>query len=214
MNISKNILVIANGKFPEKDLIDSITLDNYSVVCCDGAAQKAYDNNIEPDIVIGDMDSISPELYSKLSDRIIHLEDQDTNDLFKALDWLNKKEIESVIIVGANGLREDHSLGNIFVILENKYKYKISMITESGRFDLINTSHQSFESFEGQPVSIFCTDKNVRLNSKGLKYPLNDFSFSKLYDASLNVSNGDSFEIRTNKSNINVLVYRANGKIK
>jgi len=214
MSISKKILLIANGEFPRRELINDIISHDYSIVCCDGAAQKAYNHNIEPDMVIGDMDSISSELYSKLSDKIIRIDDQNTNDLSKALDWLNENNAESVIIVGANGLRQDHSFGNILVILENRYKYKISMITESGRFDLMNTNKQSFKSFEGQPVSIFCMDKNIKLNSKGLKYPLNDFSFSKLYDASLNTSNGDSFEISFNEENVNVLVYRANEEIK
>ena len=214
MNISKNILLIANGKFPKIKLIKEILSEDYSIVCCDGAAEKVYNNNLEPDIIIGDMDSMNPELYSKFSNRIIQIDDQGTNDLSKALDWLNRNDAESITIIGADGLRDDHSLGNILLLLENKYKYKIRMITEFGRFDLMNTSKRLFKSFSGQPISIFCLDKDVKLNSNSLKYPLNDFSFLKLHEATLNTSTGDSFEIRSNKKDVNILVYRANAETK
>jgi len=214
MNISKNILLIANGEFPKIKLIKKILPQEYSIVCCDGAAEKAYNKNLEIDIIIGDMDSINSRLYSKLTDKIIQIDGQDTNDLSKALDWLNKNAVESITIIGADGLRDDHSLGNILLLLENKYKYKIRMITKFGRFDLMNTSKQSFASFNGQPISIFCLDKDVKLNSKSLQYPLNDFSFSKLHKATLNASTGDSFEIRSNKKDVNILVYRANAETK
>ena len=214
MNISKNILLIANGKFPKIKLIKEILSEDYSIVCCDGAAEKVYNNNLEPDIIIGDMDSMNPKLYSKFSNRIIQIDDQGTNDLSKALDWLNRNDAESITIIGADGLRDDHSLGNILLLLENKYKYKIRMITEFGRFDLMNTSKRLFKSFNGQPISIFCLDKDVKLNSNSLKYPLNDFSFLKLHEATLNTSTGDSFEIRSNKKDVNILVYRANAETK
>ena len=160
------------------------------------------------------MDSTNRELYSKLSNKIIEIKNQNSNDLSKALDWINENEVKSVTIIGATGLRDDHSLGNIFLILENKYKYRINIINEFGRFDLMDEDKKLFRSFKNQPVSIFCLDKEVKLNSKGLKYSLNDFSFSKLYGASLNASTGDSFEISSNKQNVNILVYRANEEIK
>tara|TARA_Y100000588_G_C14191178_1_gene898064 strand:- start:167 stop:823 length:657 start_codon:yes stop_codon:yes gene_type:complete len=215
MNISKNILLIANGKFPKSELIDSVSSENCSVVCCDGAAKKACDHNIEPDIIIGDMDSISPELHSKFSDKVIQIDEQSSSDLSKALDWLNQNDVESVSVIGADGLRDDHAIGNILLLLENKYKYKIKMITEFGIFDLITTTSNSeesfsFESFRGQAISIFCLDRKVKLNSQGLRYPLVDFTFSKLYEASLNISDGNSFSIAGSKEDINILVYRAN----
>ena len=220
MDISKKILLIANGKFPTINLVKDILLSNPSIICCDGAAEKALNNNLNPDIVIGDMDSMNPYFNSKLSDKIIRIEEQNTNDLSKALNWINQKDVDSVTIIGADGYREDHSLGNILLLLENKYKYKISMISEFGRFDLINnevidsnnSNRHLFKSFKGQGVSIFCLDKKVILNSKGLKYPLKNFSFSRLYDASLNIATKSNFSIICNKKDINVLVYRANEK--
>jgi thiamine pyrophosphokinase len=62
MNISKNILIIANGKFPRISVIKDILSLNPSIVCCDGAAEKAYRNNINPDVIIGDMDSMNSNL--------------------------------------------------------------------------------------------------------------------------------------------------------
>ena len=214
MKISKNVLVIANGKFPKISSIKSLLSSNLFIVCCDGALNKALDKDIIPDVIIGDMDSANVDLIPKFSDRIVKIDNQKTNDLSKALSWLDQRDINLVTIIGADGLREDHSLSNILLLLENKYKYKISMINEFGRFDLMNSGEETFQSFKGQAVSLFSLNKSIKLNSNGLKYLLKDFNFTKLYDASLNVSTGNSFKIKCNKDNVNILVYRANEEIK
>ena len=210
MDITKEVILIANGRFPNIGLISDSLPVGSSVVCCDGAVSNAHQSGITPDVIIGDMDSIDPDLFARYKDRAIKIDDQKTNDLFKALKWLNGLEIDSVTIIGADGLREDHSLGNILLLLENSYSYKIRMVNEFGSFDLLDGERQLFQSFKGQAVSVFCLDKDVKINSSGLKYPLEDFSFSRLYDASLNVATGGTFVISCNKSDINLLVYRAN----
>ena len=219
MNICKNILIIANGKVLKVERIKNILYSNPSIICCDGAVEKSFAYGIEPDVVIGDMDSIDSNLKSKLSDKIVQINNQDTNDLDKALNWLRDKDVESVTIIGADGLRDDHAMGNILLLIENSYNYKIKMITEFGRFDVMNTGmlddddnkySQSFHSFKRQAVSLFCIDKSIILNSEGLEYPLYNFTFTKLYDATLNVSTGENFTISCNKNNVNIIVYRAN----
>ena len=211
-------MILANGKFPgKKSSIELITASDF-LICCDGAASKILDLDIEPDIIIGDMDSIDDATLDKLSDRIKEINDQSSNDLSKALKWLINKNIDSVIVLGADGLRDDHSLSNILLFLENSYPYKINIITDHGEFDVINTSllephgglySQSFSSFKGQGVSVFCSDRQSTFQSTGLRYKLENFSFDKLYGAALNVSKGSHFSIACDSDNTNILVYRA-----
>ncbi|ETK10826.1 hypothetical protein T230_01470, partial [Tannerella sp. oral taxon BU063 isolate Cell 1/3] len=54
------------------------------IICCDGAADRLLREGFTPLAVVGDGDSISPEVRRRLSDRL-HIEsEQDTNDLSKA----------------------------------------------------------------------------------------------------------------------------------
>ena len=59
MEITSNVLVIANGIFPISGEIAELFKSNSTVICCDGAVKKLTDAGYEPDIIIGDMDSIS-----------------------------------------------------------------------------------------------------------------------------------------------------------
>ena len=213
MNINKKVLILANGKFPEKKSSIEILTASVFLICCDGAASKAIELDITPDIIIGDMDSLYSIEQNRLSHRIIKINDQNSSDLSKALSWLNNKDIESATILGVDGFRDDHSLSNILLVLENIYPYKINIITDYGEFNVINTSliepedgcyTQKFSSFDGQGVSVFCVDRSAKLQSLGLKYSLNDFTFDKLYGASLNISRADHFSISCNKDNTNI----------
>ena len=218
MKINKQILIIANGQLPESEKIEAILESNPFIICCDGSADKLEAMGLKPDLIIGDIDSLSESLQKKYKTITTVIDSQDTNDLQKALSWLDSRDIESVTIIGADGKREDHSLCNILLLLENHYQCKIFMITSFGRFDVMNTRlinsdegqySQTFDSFTGQPVSLFCLDRDVKLQSQGLKYPLVDFSFKMLYDASLNIATHDSFIISCDIDNVNILVYRA-----
>ena len=74
-------------------------------------------------------------------------------------------------LIAADGDRDDHTLGNILLLLEKRYPYNIKMKTSSGTFNVINTDlidkdennnyTKSFRSNEGQSISIFCTNFNI-----------------------------------------------------
>ena len=82
---------------------------------------KLIKNNLKPTIIIGDLDSIDTKIKEKYSHIIIEILDQSQNDLRKALNWLNKKKCSNITILGATGLREDHTIGNIFFSIISRY---------------------------------------------------------------------------------------------
>tara|TARA_B100001750_G_C15361216_1_gene522309 strand:- start:30 stop:692 length:663 start_codon:yes stop_codon:yes gene_type:complete len=220
MKITSNVLVVANGIFPDLGEIAEVFEPNCTIICCDGAVKKLTDAGYEPNIIIGDMDSISEHHKNKYSDIIIHIDNQENNDLDKALSWLNDKNINLATIIAADGGRDDHTLGNILLLLERRYSYNIKMKTNSGTFNVINTDlidkdenssyTKSFRSNEGQSISIFCTNREVKLSSSGLKYNLKDFQFKTLQSASLNTALSNSFSISSDQPGTSILIYHEN----
>ena len=206
MKITEKILILANGEFPKREKALKLLESNLSLVCCDGAANKCYSAGFKPDIIIGDIDSLDSELKDLFSNRIIKYEDQSSNDLSKALNWASENNIKSVTILGADGGDDDHYLGNLFLVLENNYDFKVKIITNNGDFELVND--KSFPSKPNQKISIFCTDREARISSNGLKYELESYQFTNFYGATLNESLGDSFTITCDRENVNILVYR------
>ena len=212
MKIKKDIIILANGDFPKtKRAVDLLSSDMF-LLCCDGSAIEATAYGYFPDLIIGDMDSLTDELKDSYKDKIIEIDDQNSSDLSKALKWARDNKVESVTLLGADGGGDDHYLGNLFLILENSYDFKLKIITNSGQFDLVNNKELS--SYPNQRVSIFCTNKEAKVSSSGLKYELKDYNFSNLYGATLNEATGKSFGVSCDDPNVSILVYRGNEKTK
>ena len=58
MNEKKNVSVILNGQMPTDDtIINQITNSDY-IIAIDGSANKLFDLEIIPDVIIGDLDSL------------------------------------------------------------------------------------------------------------------------------------------------------------
>ncbi len=220
MKFTSNVLVVANGFFSLKGKIAELFKSDSTIICCDGAADKLVAAGYKPNLIIGDLDSISSEYKREYKDILIHIDNQDNNDLDKALSWLEDKGIEAVTIVGADGARDDHTLGNILLLLEKKFSFNLNMRTREGIFTVVNTAlidrdenagyTKTFESRENQSVSIFCTDRDAILSSSGLRYELDGFQFKKLHSASLNKAESNKFSITCNKNDTLILVYREN----
>ena len=80
------VVVLANGIFPETEVPMSYLHSADQIICCDGAAKRLSNAGIEPTLVIGDLDSIEPELKIRFSDRLVEVTEQETNDLTKAIN--------------------------------------------------------------------------------------------------------------------------------
>ena len=91
------VLVVANGEWPSKELMDTLLEDAEIVVACDGAADRLE----HCDFVIGDMDSWSKQKQIES----IEISGQENSDLAKALEYF-----EVDWIVGVEGGRIDHRL--------------------------------------------------------------------------------------------------------
>ena len=186
---SEYTVIIANGEFPtHHNPISCIESASYTV-CLDGALQASLNNNITPNIIIGDGDSISDSLKEQYAHSLLLYTDQDTNDLTKAVNYCIEKGKRKIKVVAATGKREDHTLGNIFLLLEYMNKVEIEMITDFGVFTPISSTTK-FESMAGQQVSIFNID-NSPITSHNLKYPLNSMVLDNLWKGTLNESLGE-----------------------
>ncbi len=200
-------IILANGAFPRKPELLHLLRQAEHIVCCDGAAEKLLNFGREPSFIVGDMDSLSPALKERFSDRTIVIGEQETNDLTKAVNYCEYVGYQQIIIMGATGIREDHTLGNISLLVEYSVRIKdICILTDYGRIDVVR-HNKRFESYPGQQISLFAIDPLIIVNVDGLRYPLVDRRLSNWWQGSLNEALGSDFEIRTEKGAL--LVYRA-----
>jgi thiamine pyrophosphokinase len=143
-----------------------------------------------PDAIVGDMDSLSDELSEKFADKIYIDENQDTNDLTKAVIWCHESGYNDIVIVGATGKREDHTIGNISLLAEYSEYVKVKMVTDTGIFLPFHKSCR-IESFQGQQVSVFSINPETEITSTGLRYPLIKRKLKNWWEATLNEAAGN-----------------------
>ena len=206
-NRENKIVILANGLFPSGrqalELLEAAEL----LICCDGAADKLVGFGMSPHVIIGDMDSVSDEVKELYASIIIHSDDQESNDLTKAVHYCIDKDYSSVSILGATGLREDHTLGNISLMLEYYPRIEVQIISDYGIFFLVRSGEQ-VRSKLGEKISFFSIDNTVRVSSTGLLYQLNDLQLSNWYRATLNEATADQFTLIF-ESDLPLIVYKA-----
>ncbi len=169
-------LVICNGDVLSKEAIAPMLRKKPFVVCADGGANKARKLGIRPDIIIGDLDSISPatrKFYSNV--KTIKVESQFSTDLEKALDYLVKYRYRSAVVVGAMGRRPDHSLSNFSIL--KKYRRRIRLVFSDSSCDIqIIDRRIAFESGIGSVVSLLPLGRCDGITTAGLEFPLHNES--------------------------------------
>ena len=185
-------VILANGDYPSSPLPLKLLKEAPYVVCCDGGADAYIANGHLPDAVIGDGDSLSEANRLRYASLLHHNPDQETNDQTKAVQFLLSQGKHRIAIVGATGKREDHTIGNISLLMEyNRMGATVRSYTDYGIFIPCKDTC-TFECKKGQQVSIFnFTAKGLK--SKGLAYPIYDFT--TWWQGTLNRCTGSSFTI-------------------
>ena len=107
--------VVANGDLRPEDL-NRIDPNKMMVVACDGAVWTCLQHGMTPDAVVGDLDSIDEAGRREAlppTMEVLHLPDQTTNDLTKAMAWAKTQGHRSLLVVGATGGDLQHEWANM-----------------------------------------------------------------------------------------------------
>jgi thiamine pyrophosphokinase len=151
-----------------------------------------------PDVIIGDMDSISNDAKRKFGNtsKIIIIKRQNDTDVEKCLNYAVKNNFTEVLLTGVTGNRLDHTFCNLGIVLKYFSQVDISLIAENSYLKPYNGSVK-LKSFKGEIISLYGFDKKTKIQSKGLKYPLKDVSlpFGEKESTS-NVSTGSNVELK------------------
>ena len=193
---NNTIVILAAGDFPRAETPLRALREADVRICCDSAAENLVAAGMEPDRIVGDLDSLSADFRERYADRIIHIAEQDDNDLTKAFHLALSLEPARITIVGATGRREDHTLGNVSLLLDyaREASCPVALLTDFGRFEAIFDS-ATLASFPGQQISIFAFDNSLTIKSAGLKYPTDQVRFDTLWKATLNEALSESFTL-------------------
>lgn len=192
IDFSPEAVVVDAGSFPSHPVALRWLDECSRIVCCDGAAEGYLASGRVPWRIVGDCDSLPCEIMERYRDIVRRFPDQETNDQTKAVSYLASKGMRRMVILGATGLREDHTLGNISLLIDYLRRgIEARIYTDYGVFIPV-CGDSEYDCPIGTKVSVFnfgATD----IYGEGLQYPLRDFD--SLWQGTLNITTARRFAI-------------------
>lgn len=211
--MEKTVVIICDGQFPKTEYPRYLMKTADFTICCDGALVKylrasksIFGEERTPDLVIGDMDTLSAAMQKKYAGIIVKEDEQEHNDQTKAVRWAlsNIEGLSRIYIIGASGGRLDHTIGNASLLMEYTRLFDldskgitIESVTDNGSAFAINDTVE-FDCGIGRQVSIFSPDNSLRIKSSGLEYSTDDVVFDNWWKATLNKAVADTVRLEFN----------------
>jgi len=162
---TKRAFILLNGSTPS----NLPNLSQYDIVCAiDGAYNYFEANNIIPDLVTGDFDSIH---NIPTTVEVINTPDQDYTDFEKALQILKHRGFCTIDVYGGSGKEHDHFLGNISTALQWKIGLNITFFDDFGKYFFIEESIYLTNAI-GKNISLIPLPMASGVVTEGLLYPL------------------------------------------
>jgi thiamine pyrophosphokinase len=170
-------LVITGGAAPKGEILFQ-SRSSWVVVAADAGLEYAVSRGIEPDGVVGDMDSISdPGILESLANSVVerysHIKDWTDTEI--AMEFLWKRSINDISIIGGGGGRLDHLMA--IIALFERSRFPRRWYTDQEEVTLIDAD-TIFIGEPGETVSLFPVGPDtVRMSSRGLRWPLDDLEW-------------------------------------
>lgn len=149
---------------------------NDIIICADGGARHALRLNLTPDVIIGDMDSISPATRKRLKKNrtikwIKYPEEKDQTDSQLAIDYAVTQGCTSMNLLGFIGGRTDHFLATLFY-LANQPLGHVEIISDQETMYILRNKFV-LKGKKGKLFSLVPLFGDVNdIKVTGAKYPL------------------------------------------
>lgn len=211
-------VVFANGIIPKIQSIPPLISDGDFIVSADGGLRYIRALNLTPELIIGDLDSVSEEGLKFIEEKNIQIlkfpVDKDQTDLELALKELVGRGFNNIVVMGALGGRIDQTLANTGLIqLFADQGITVEFDDGQDHVFLIQNHHRIIGN-EGDIVSLIPLCSQVTgITTDGLKYPLsNENLFPEKTRGISNEMIGNAAEIRISTGKLLCIHTRKNIK--
>lgn len=182
------VAVIANGAWDAEWGSQELAQFDF-LIGADGGGNHALQSGRLPEVLMGDLDSITPESLELCRQKNVHIEqfprEKDETDLELALEYAvsqlkreapsqdpSSREIHTLWLYGATGGRVDHLLGNLALLLNFLKKGYCIHIKDPLHEIYLLQGREELKGRAGQELSLIPVTEKARVTTEGLYYPL------------------------------------------
>ncbi len=184
-------LIVTAGAQPEKELLFEHLRDAGFTVCVDGAADTLVKYSAVPDVLVGDFDSADSDSVSQLEAagaRLVRLPvHKNETDTEAAVNLALESGADDIVILGALGLRLDHALGNLAMLIKAERAGAHCRIIDEVHELTAARDEYELNGIPGQTVSILPIAGDITVTATNLMYPLENLLLRS--DAARGISN-------------------------
>lgn len=169
-------LIVSSGRINRYEGLKLVVKDKDIIVCADGGLNHLMKIGVIPDIVLGDLDSITEEGLKYVEDNKIPVSkypvEKDATDTELAMEYLIEKGCKEITFAGVTGTRMDHTLGNIFLLDQMLSREIIGIIIDDNNMIEICDDYKKIEKYEGYLSVVPIQQDGAVVTLKGVHYPL------------------------------------------
>jgi len=177
----RRALVIAGGDF-HPAVLDGIALAGARVVCVDRGLEHALAASLAPDLLVGDLDSVPPDVMARPAfaavPRLVFPADKDASDLELALatladDPTHVGPLDEVVVAGVSGGRTDHLLFNWLLPASRAWPFRLRLVDAFVEACVVTPAYPlTLTTTPGQIVSLLPLGQARGVVTDGLHYAL------------------------------------------
>jgi thiamine pyrophosphokinase len=165
-------VICLNASLPDIDIFRQFAA--IQIIAADGSAEELFKLKIIPDLIIGDMDSLDlstlPSDFDNSHLKII--EDQETNDFEKILNYCFNSNLNNLLITGIHGGELEHTLNNLSVY--KKFNKVLNLcIFDFDRYGILIDSSILLNTISDETISLVPFPA-VNIKTTNLKWALNN----------------------------------------
>lgn len=173
------VVIFANGELDDPAAAARWVRPGDCIVAADGGTCHALATGLTPAVVIGDLDSLSPETRTVLTAAGTQFRpyppQKDETDLELALLWAAAQAAEEIVVLGALGGRPDQALANLLLLaLPALAQKRVRLLAGPWEITLLRSGETAhFEGAPGETLSLLPLGGDVEgISTMGLAYPL------------------------------------------
>ena len=170
-------LIVANGTINNINLLKVMEKNYDFILAADGGTNHCIKAGILPDLIIGDLDSISDSTLRISKENNIPIEKfpvkKDSTDTELSIDYLIKKGYKEISLIGVIGSRMDHSLGNILLLNKlNDSGVKGKIMDDNNTIYLVDDELELPREGDSYLSIVPITNTGINVSLKGFEYEL------------------------------------------
>ena len=172
-------VIIGGAEIKNYNRIKSKLNKNDFFVFCDSGLRHQQGLSVEPNLIIGDFDSIKKP--QTICETIVLPTVKDDTDTFYAVKEGIKRGFNAFLLVGVTGNRLDHTLGNLSALLYLYTKGKDAKVIDDYSVMQIVDNNPVFVDKAKYFSLLNITGNAMGVNIENAKYPLKDATVNSEY---------------------------------